>query len=347
MEELNLEHDYCCPGCDTQPQGADLGRRTVIGGIAALAASGLGIAQAKKVKIGTCGQFLCLVPYEVAKRRGYFQEQGLDVEIIWAKGGTQALQFMIGGAVDYSATSLDAVLQARQRGAKVVQVASSGRLPLFALATAPKTAGAIQAVKDLAGRTVAVSGLGNADHLMLQYLLKRAGVDPKGVQYATIGTNLFEALKQGQVEAGMVQEPALSLLKEAGGRELVNLMDFNQAKAFMGGPYAFMGLNIRSEERDARAGEIRRIAKAVEKGIQFVQTARANVIVDSLPKELIVGGDRKQLEAIIDRYRRSLYQSSLKLDRDAAERTVDIQQAAGVLPAGFKVDEALDFGILG
>ena len=85
------------------------------------------------------------------------------------------------------------------------------------MATAPKTARAIKTVQDLEGKTVGVSALANADHVLLVYLLKKAGVDPKRVQYATLGPNLYEALRTGQVDAGMVQEPALSLLKAVGG----------------------------------------------------------------------------------------------------------------------------------
>ena len=47
--------------------------------------------------------------------------------------------------------------------------------------------------------------------------MRRAGADPNRVRFATIGTNLLDALRLGQVDAGMVQEPALSLITEAGG----------------------------------------------------------------------------------------------------------------------------------
>ena len=55
--------------------------------------------------------------------------------------------------------------------------AVTGRLPLFAVVTAPKTADQIQSIKDLEGKTVGVSALGNADHALTLYLLKQAGAD--------------------------------------------------------------------------------------------------------------------------------------------------------------------------
>src|SRR4029077_15811739 len=111
-------------------------------------------------------------------------------------------------------------------GADIRRFAVTGRLPLFAVVTAPKTASQIQSIKDLEGRTVGVSALGNADHALTLYLLKQAGADARKVQFATMGVNLLEALRQeGQMDAGVVQEPALTLLRRSGARVLMNGMD--------------------------------------------------------------------------------------------------------------------------
>ncbi len=192
-----------------------------------------------------------------------------------------------------------------------------------------------------------VSALGNADHVLLVYLLKKAGLDPKRVQYATLGPNLYEALKAGHVEAGMIQEPALSLLKEAGGRELVNLMDLKQATAFLGGPYEFMGVAIRREERPARLEEMRAMARALEKALRFIRAAEARLIADTLPKALIAGGDEVRFKAIIERYRKDLYPLGVRIDLEAARRVAESQMEAGLLPPGFQVERLLDLEVLG
>ncbi len=147
-------------------------RRKVVKGLSGLAllGSGMGQRSRKRIKLAFCSQLLCIIPYEVAARRGYFQEEGLEVELVYARGGSQALQFLVGRAVDYAATSLDAALQAYQQGAPILRFASTGRLPLFALASSPKAPG-IRGMEDLEGRTVGVSALGNADHVLLVYLL--------------------------------------------------------------------------------------------------------------------------------------------------------------------------------
>src|SRR5688500_7943504 len=56
----------------------------------------------KKVKLAFCSQLLCVIPYEVARAGEHFQQQGLDVELIYTRGGNVAMQALVGGAVDYA-----------------------------------------------------------------------------------------------------------------------------------------------------------------------------------------------------------------------------------------------------
>jgi NitT/TauT family transport system substrate-binding protein len=253
--ELTGMHDRAAIPSDSPP---GVGRRAALAGLAGLAgggaalASGIALGQGTKLRLAFCGQLLCVVPYEVTRDRGHFRDEGLDIELVYTRGGNQAMQALVGGAVDYAGTSFDVALQAYANGAKIKRFASTGRLPLFALASSPKTANDIKTVKDLENKTVAVSGLGNADHAIMLYLLRQAGVDPRSVRFATMGPNLYDALRLGQVDAGMVQEPALSLLSAAGGKALVNAMDLEHAREHLGGAYEFMGVTVRAAERDAR-----------------------------------------------------------------------------------------------
>src|SRR5205814_3391163 len=135
-------------------------------------------AAEKHVSLAFCGQLLCVIPYEVTRAAGFFKAEGLEVELVYSRGGTAAMQALVGGAVDYAGTSFDVALQAFANGAPIRRFASTGRLPLFALAVAPKDRDAIKTVKDLEGKTVGISGLGNADHALLLFLLSEARADP-------------------------------------------------------------------------------------------------------------------------------------------------------------------------
>lgn len=336
--DVDCCQELCSEAAGPQPDSA-LSRRRFLAWLVAAGLSGWAalerraLAQARRrVRLGFCGQLLCVVPYEVARRYGYFAEQGLDVELVYFRGGAAAMQALVGGAVDYAATSFDVALSAFARGARIVRFFTTGRLPLFALVTSPAQAERIRGLPDLLGRTVGISGLGNADHVLALYLVKRAGVDPQRVRFAVLGPNLYEPLRVGHVDAGMVQEPALTLLSRSGGRVLANLMDLQQAEQLLGGPYEFMGVAVRKDEWQAREPEMRALARALTRALRLVHYGTPRLVVEALPPELVAGGDRELFEAVLARHRRSLYPQSGRIDRTAVRRVVELQVQAGVLP---------------
>lgn len=340
----------CCDLTDRDrgvPRRAALKTMAGVTGAVAAMAGGLPVRAAEgTVQLAFCGQLLCVVPYEVTKARGHFRDEGLDVELVYTRGGNAAMQALVGGAVDYAATSFDVAVQAFGRGAEIRRFASTGRLPLFALAVGPKAAASITGPADLGGTTVGVSALGNGDHVMMLYLLAQAGIDPGTVRFATLGTNLYDALRLGQVDAGMVQEPALSLLVEAGGRVLVNIMDIEDARRHLGGPYEFMGVAVRAEERDRRLDEMRRLARALDKGLDDTRTMPADEVVATLPKELVAGGDRARLVGILEQHRQSLYPETPSIDLDAARRVVAALAGADLVEPDLDLDRLIDTSVV-
>src|SRR6266568_6487786 len=269
----------CCDETTARVPSFDLSRRSVLKGSVVVASviSALRPApsegQGKRIKLAYCSQLLCGVPYEVARSAGLYKSHGLDVEIVYTRGGQSAIQALVGGAVDYAATSLDVVIQAYANvHADIRRFAVTGRLPLFAVVTAPKTASQIQTIKDLEGKTVGVSALSNADHALALFLLKQANADAGKVTFATMGVNILEALRQGQVDAGLVQEPALTLLSRAGARVLVNAMDSRDADRHLGGAYEFMGVAVRGKEFEQRKPEMIQITKALADALQQLHT---------------------------------------------------------------------------
>jgi NitT/TauT family transport system substrate-binding protein len=311
----------------------DLSRRTLLKGAAVIASvlPGAATAQGRSIKLAYCSQLLCGVPYEVARSAGHFKKHGLNVELVYTRGGSAAMQALVGNAVDYAATSLDVAITAFAKGAAIKRFAVTGRLPLFALVTAPKTADQIKAIGDLQGRTVAVSGLGNADHALTLYLLS--------------GVNLLEALRQGQIDAGLVQEPALTLLQRSGARVLVNAMDLTDARRYLGGAYEFMGVAVRTKEMDQRKDEMVMLVRALADALKAMRSMSGDDLIAALPKEMVTGLDTKEFGEIIARYRDSLYPESVDIDLAAADRVAQTLIVGGLLPAGTSISGLHDTAI--
>jgi NitT/TauT family transport system substrate-binding protein len=343
----------CCDEKTAIVPDTDVSRRSMLKG-AALVTSLIPVVgskrakadDAKHVKLAFCSQLLCVVPYEIARASGSFKKHGLDVELVYTRGGSAAMNALVGGAVDYAATALDVAIQAYSKGAEIRRFAVTGRLPLFALVTAPKTADTIKSVKDLEGKTVGVSALGNADHALLLFLLKEAKADASKVQFAAMGVNLLEALRQGQVDAGLVQEPALTLLVQSKARVLVNAMDTKDANKYLGGSYEFMGVAVRAKEVEQRKPEMAAIAKGLADGLAVLRKMSASEITAALPPALTAGTDTKQLGEILVRYRESLYPKSVKIDLDAARRVENTLLVGGLLKSQVDLKGLFDTSIV-
>ncbi len=328
----------CCDETTARVPPTDVSRRSMLKGAAAIASiipavtATKATAQGKQIKLAYCSQLLCGVPYEVARTGGHFKNHGLDVELIYTRGGGAAMQALIGGAVDYAATSLDVAITAyANANADIRRFIVTGRLPLFAVVTAPKSAAEITTLKQLEGKTVGVSALGNADHALTLYLLKQAGADAGKVQFATMGVNLLEALRLGQIDVGLVQEPALTLLKKAGARVLMNGMDLEDAKNFLGGSFEFMGVAVRTKEIEQRKPEMIALSKALGDALKALRTMSGEQIVQSFPKEMTTGLDVKEFGEIIGQYRSSLYPETVAIDLDSAKRVEASLSAGGML----------------
>jgi NitT/TauT family transport system substrate-binding protein len=344
----------CCDETTARAPDSDVSRRALLKGAALVAsvmpAVGLVRAQAqgKQIKLAYCSQLLCGVPYEVARSAGHFQNHGLDVELIHSRGGVAAMQALVGGAVDYAATSLDVAIQAYANvGAPIRRFAVTGRLPLFAVVTAPKTASQIQSIKDLEGKTVGVGALGNADHALTLYLLKQAGADAQKVQFATVGVNLLEALRQNQIDVGVVQEPALTVLRRSGARVLVNAMDLEDARHYLGGVFEFMGVAVRASEIDRRKPEMVALSKALADALKGMRGMSGEQLTAAFPKEMTVGLDLKEFGEIVEGHRDSLYPETVEIDLNAAKRVEQSLIIGGLIKSGASMSGLHDTTIVG
>jgi NitT/TauT family transport system substrate-binding protein len=96
----------CCDETTARVPDTDVSRRSVFKGAALIAsvipaAKATGAqAQGKSIKLAYCSQLLCGVPYEVARSGGFFKNHGLEIELVYTRGGSAAMQALVGGAVD-------------------------------------------------------------------------------------------------------------------------------------------------------------------------------------------------------------------------------------------------------
>src|SRR5216684_8468595 len=160
---------------------------------------------------------LAHLPWSVALGQKYFEEQGLEPRGFNFDTGGKSIAALVGGSADFAANALEHAIKAKVQGKDLVYVFSSTRLPGFGLAVASTQKGEIKGIADLKGKLVGVSGIGAASHVLLDYVLKKHGVDPGDVKIIAVGiSTLPPALEGGKIAAGMAGEPFFSRLVAKG-----------------------------------------------------------------------------------------------------------------------------------
>ena len=178
-------------------------------------------AEARKVSVGVPVLDVTQSALFVANDRGYYRQEGLEVDLILMRGAV-ANQALIAGNVEFT-TVPTAGLQAALQGAPLKVVFSTFQKPMFWLYARPE----IRGIKDLSGKKVAVSSIGAAGDAALRELLKKYGMEEgREVAILAIGVTATRlgALSSGVVDAAMLTFPHNISAQELGLREIVSFI---------------------------------------------------------------------------------------------------------------------------
>ena len=129
-------------------------------------------AQLKKVRFSVSAASIAEVPFRIAHVKGFYRDEGLDVEVIMIRGAV-GMQALLGGSVDYTSSS-GSTIAAAVRGIPVKLVFIASAKPQFDLVVQPQ----IRTVQDLKGKVVGISSRGGAVDLLMQLLLQKNGLVP-------------------------------------------------------------------------------------------------------------------------------------------------------------------------
>jgi NitT/TauT family transport system substrate-binding protein len=171
-----------------------------------LLSAGPAAAQAVKIKMGgslSPPSLDAFTPY-AARELGLFKKYGLEVEILEFRGGPTHVKALLSGEVDVAGElgATDTILAA-SKGAKVRFWMVPQPVTPYHFVARREAATTLQG---LAGRSVAVSGIGAISYHIPRIVLDRSGVNPDAPRYVAVGSpaDRFKALLAGKVDATVV-----------------------------------------------------------------------------------------------------------------------------------------------
>ena len=266
-----------------------------------------------KVKVAEVAHSIFYVPQYVAHALGYFEDEGLDVEIILTSGADKVAAAVLSGDVQIGFCGSEATIYIYNNGEKDYLVNFAGltkRDGSFILARKKYDNFTLN---DLKGKTIIGGRIAGMPEMTLEWILKEAGIDVE--KDLTIDTSIAFAAMPGAFISGIgdfvsLFEPnALQLEKQGYGYVVASL-------GKLGGVVPYTSYNAKKSYIENNPKVIEGFTKAIQKGLDYTHTHNAkdiaNIILPYFPDVAL-----NDLEVIIQRY----------IDNDSWFETTYIEEA--------------------
>ncbi|WP_121867744.1 ABC transporter substrate-binding protein [Glutamicibacter nicotianae] len=172
-------------------------------------------------------------PIWLGEAKGFFAEEGLDLEIETATGGSAIVPGIQSGSYDFAFSNLISVMVANDKGLDMEFVANgistTGDESSDVGSVLVKGDSKISSPKDLAGKKVSVNNLSNIGDTTIKSIVEADGGDPESIEFVEVPfPDAPAALENGIVDAAWILEPFQSSAMDAGAKMLsANFAEFD------------------------------------------------------------------------------------------------------------------------
>ena len=155
-----------------------------------------------------------MAPYYLGVDLGFYEEEGLDVEIVTNQGGAAALPQIMTGDVDFGSANPNTIYVAADQGLEprilLTTSASTGEEGTDAGAVLSFDP-AIESAADLAGATVSVPTFNSIGDVTINHAVDEDGGDHTAINYVELPfPDMTSAMESDQVDAAFLVEPFLT-----------------------------------------------------------------------------------------------------------------------------------------
>lgn len=178
-----------------------------------------------KVRMGLAARSTTSMPFFVAQERGFFREEGLEVELIVMQA-IQTIQATMGKSLQFASATGSAV-SAAVNGADIKVILAVTDRPSFDLIAQPN----ITSVQQLRGKKIGTGGVGSLAEILSRRILIANGVRPEEVTILATGPShvTYVSLKAKVIDAAPLQMPLTFTAQDEGFRKLAAAGDVYQS----------------------------------------------------------------------------------------------------------------------
>ncbi len=289
--------------------------------------------EGETVVIGVGGQtLLTYLPTTLAEELGYYEDEGLDVDLQDLQGGSKALTAMIGGSTDVTSGYYEHTIQMQAKNQPVKAFVNMNLSSGLALVVTEENKDSITSIADLEGKNVGVTSPGSSTDMFVKYLLSKEGMDIDAAAVSAIGagSSAVAAVEQGQVDAAVMLEPDITVLAKRLGTEPTILEDVRTPEGlqevFGAEAWPSSSLYATSDWLEENPETAQKLATAITRTLEFIADSSGEEIAAEMPEQF-AGGDPAQYAAVIDELKKTLSVDGA-FTEDGTESVLETQRIA-------------------
>jgi NitT/TauT family transport system substrate-binding protein len=306
-----------------------------VGAVGSISADAPAQSNLKKVRLGIAATSVGFLPIYAAYHRGFFKDEGIDLEIILMSLAAANNAFFK-GEIDYSAGLTGLALAAtRNYPAKILIFTVAKPLQSFV------SKKEIKEPRDLRGKRVAGSSPGGSATILAYQALRHFGLEPgKDVQVLPMGgsgAGRLAVLEQGVVDASLLSVPENIIAAHKGYNELI----------FLGDVVSFPqnGFGTSTSRIQQQPDEVYRMVRAALRGLLFItDEANRDQTRDVMMKQWRVS-DAKLAAEMIGYLKRGLAKDAV-IAPEAVQYFIDLTRETSNVAQPISAAQVVDFSFL-
>lgn len=288
----------------------------------------------RKLKLAEVAHTIFYAPQYAAISNGYFEEEGLDIELILANGADNVMSAVLSGDVDIGLSGTEATIYVYNGGEKDYVKTFAGLTQKDGSFLVSREKYDNFTLEDLKGKTVIGGRVAGMPELTFEWALRQNGIDPK--KDLTIDTSIAFAAMEGAFISGIgdfvtLFEPnALSVEKNGYGYVVAYVGE-------LGGNVPYTAYNARSSFINNNKDVIKSFSNAINKGLKYVKESNSLDIAKSITS-FFPDTSLNDLVKIIDRYKNGgAWKKNITINE---QEFVHIQD---IIIAGNELDSYVDY----
>lgn len=281
-----------------------------------------------KVKVAEVTHSIFYAPQYVAHALGYFEEEGLDVELLLVPGADKVASAVLSGDVQIGLCGSEATIYIYNQGQEDYLINFSALTKRDGSFIVSREKIDNFTLEDLKGKTIIGGRIGGMPEMTLEWTLKQAGIDPK--TDVNIDTSIEFAAMSGAFIGGngdfvsLFEPNALQLEKQGYGYVVASLGE-------LGGVVPYTSYNTKKSYFDNNPEIIEKFTKAIQKGLDYVHNHNSSEIADII-LDYFPDTSRDDLETIIQRYKdNDSWFETTYITEDNFNHIQEIAESAGQL----------------